>query len=162
MFLPIGQVAGDITDFARFTPNGGFKCYRVRSFNDTGKSPYSNEASTTVSVCATPSPTPSGTPSPTPTPGGVLPGAPQNLRVISQNALTNILTWDPNPPIENVITYKIQRRAGTTDVYEDVGTTNTVQFDSNSYLRGRKTTFRVVATNATGDSDPSQNVTIQQ
>jgi hypothetical protein len=78
------------------------------------------------------------------------------------NNQTNILTWEENPPLQGVTSYKVERRKGGSDNYDVIAQPNTPPFNATNYLKGKKTSFRIKAVNANGDSLPTGSQTIQQ
>jgi fibronectin type 3 domain-containing protein len=109
--------------------------YRIRATNGTMDSDYSNEPFATTFLDA--------------------PAAPSNLTITS--LLTNrvSLSWSDNS--NNEIGFKIQRKTGATGTYVDIRTTGanaTSYTDNDTALRdGTVYYYRVCATNATGDSE---------
>jgi hypothetical protein len=65
----IDTVGPNVTSFHNTLNGSGLRYYRVRAYNASGDSAYSNVASAdTTSFCVTPTPTPTATPRPSPTP----------------------------------------------------------------------------------------------
>jgi hypothetical protein len=119
----------------------------------------------------TPTPTPTASPTASPTATATAtataaptPESPTGFMVISDPVAneTNILTWEENPPIQGVNSYKVERQKGNSDSYEVIAQPNTPPFNATNYLKGKKTNFRIKAVSPNGDSLPTGSQTIQQ
>ena len=112
--------------------------YRVRAYNATGSSPFSNEASTRTLDLA--------------------PAAPLNLRatVVSMNRID--LSWTDNS--NNEVGFRIERRIGPTGSWSQITTTtaNVSAYTDGSVLPNTTYFYRVQAYNAAGNSSYSNVV----
>jgi hypothetical protein len=109
--------------------------YRVRAVNATGASPYSNQLSVTVPT--------------------TIPAAPTGLTatLIGDNEIR--LNWIDNADNEDA--YKIERKEGDGG-FEliDLLLPNSTEYSDTTVAAGKVYTYRVIASNAMGDSAPAE------
>jgi hypothetical protein len=113
--------------------------YRVRAYNGTGNSPYSNEF--TVA---------------TPASSGI-PAAPTNLAVVSVTTSTVALSWTDNSSNENG--FIIEILSGGTWSEAGLVPANTTTFTKTGLSAITSYSFRVLAQNGSGNSTTSNQVT---
>ena len=113
-------------------PEGTAYFYRVRAFNDIGDSAYSNEAELTT-----------------------LSAAPTDLSATAINSRQVDLAWSDHSGGETG--FKVERRSNPADPWAVVGTTgaNITVFVDRTVREETTYNYRVLATNAGGDSAPS-------
>ncbi len=106
--------------------------YRVRAFNSTGSSPYSNEDSATT------------LPEP--------PAAPSNLNATTVSNTQIDLAWNDNSNNEDG--FKIERKLSTAATFSEITTVgaNVTSYASTGLLADTSYTYRVRAYNAVGNS----------
>lgn len=115
--------------------------YRVYAYCDIGNSSYSNEASATTLILLEP------------------PEAPTNLSAVFSNNIT--LTWEDNS--DNEVGFKIERKTGASGIFEQLTdvVANETTYEDASFTPGEVYYYRVKAYNAGGDSDYSNEASIQ-
>lgn len=113
--------------------------YRVRAFNATGDSPYSNTIAGATGIAP--------------------PTAPSGLVRSSRTTSQIVIAWNDNS--SNETGFRIERAPGTSSSFAEIATVGAgVTTFTNSGLGGNQTfTYHVRAFNAGGDSPPSNNLT---
>jgi|GEM_PF-448032 len=137
------QIGTTNTNVVTFTDNTGVPgttyYYRVCAYNSQGNSSYSNESSAACSF-----------------------NAPTNL-TSSANETVITLTWQDHSNVEQG--FKIERKAGSSGTYSQIGTTNAnvVSYMDNTGIPGTTYYYQVRAYNSQGNSNYSNesNVTCQ-
>jgi fibronectin type 3 domain-containing protein len=135
-FAQIAQVGANVTAYSNTGLTGGTSySYRVRATNATGDSGYSNVASATTTAVAQP------------------PAAPSALTATVASSTQINLAWQDNA--SNETGYKIERctNQGCTSFAQiaQVGA-NVTAYSNTGLTGGTSYSYRVRATNATGDS----------
>jgi|GEM_PF-4918610 len=135
LYSQIATVGANVTSYAdaSVAPSTSYT-YRVRAYNISGDSPYSGEIGAT---------TPAASPS--------APIAPSSLASNGISSTQVILSWADNS--NNETGFKIERRTGIGS-YSQIATVgaNVTSYSDNSVVGSTPYSYRVRATNATGDS----------
>ena len=135
-FTQIGTVGPNVTTFSSpgLTANTGYT-YRVRAYNASGNSPYSNLVSATTLPNA--------------------PNAPTNLTATAENNRQINLAWTDNA--SNEVGFFIERKTGPGGVYAKIDSVNanTTSYPNIDLIGGTQYFYKVTAYNAGGNSAPS-------
>ncbi|MCU1288828.1 MAG: hypothetical protein JWN60_1057 [Acidobacteria bacterium] len=136
-FVQIAQVSADITTYSNTAlTTGTLYRYRVRAYNASGDSAYSNIAETTAQ-----------------NPPATLPAAPSNLAATAQSATQINLTWTDNASNEDG--YKIERcqNAACTNFVEIVQTAANINaYNDTGRTANTVYRYRIRAFNSAGSS----------
>ena len=139
-FGTVGSVGEDVTDFTDSGLAGGTSYgYRVRATNGAGSSAYSDEATATTLFGP--------------------PAAPSNLTAAAVSSSAINLAWTDNAGDETG--FKIERKTGTWGTYTEIATVGAgaTTFQSTGLTASTSYTYRVRATNTSGDSAYSNTAT---
>ena len=139
-FSQIAQVAANVQSYSDtngLAPNTKYY-YQIRDTNGTIYSAYSNQPSATTFQAA--------------------PAPPSNLAITSVLSNKISLSWTDNS--NNETGFKIQRKTGPTGTYATIATTaaNLTAYNDTTVTDGTLYYYEVSATNAVGDSAPSNEV----
>jgi len=133
IYTQVATVSANVTSFSNtgLTTNTGYS-YRVRAYNTSGNSGYSNVASATTLPNA--------------------PNVPVNLKGTAMSNTTINLTWMDNS--NNEEGFKIERRPSTAVTYTEIGTVgvNATSFSSTGLIPNTAYSYRVRAFNVGGNS----------
>ncbi|WP_221407730.1 fibronectin type III domain-containing protein [Thermoflexibacter ruber] len=143
-FTEIAQVGANVTTFINNNLQAGTTYfYRVRAYNATGNSAYSNEASATT---LQPAPT--------------APTAPINLKATSPIQGQIVLNWDDNANDETG--FKIERSTTSGSGFAEIAqvTANVTTYTDNNLQIGSTFFYRVRAYNAVGNSAYSNEASV--
>ncbi len=135
-FIEIGTAPANSAHFADSgLTSGAVYCYRVRAYNATGDSPYSNEAKVVLS-------------------GLTLPAAPQDLSALGTSSTSVSLRWSDNSTNEEGFKVERMTEGGS---FIEIGTApvNSTHFADSGLTTGTTYYYRVRAYNATGYSSYS-------
>ena len=137
-YAEVGSVNAGVTSFA----NTGLAAsteyfYRVRAFNGSGNSSYSNEANATTQSAPAP------------------PNAPSGLTATAISASQINLAWTDNASNEDG--FKIERKTGAGGTYAEVGSVgaNVTSFSNTGLAASTQYFYRVFAHNTGGNSTNS-------
>lgn len=137
-FTEIATVRANVTNYTNTSlRNRTEYTYRVRAYNNTGNSAFSNEVKTVTSI---------------------VPEAPDRLTVTSEESDRITLTWRDKSDNENG--FVLERKTGTGS-FTRVATlsANSSTYTDRSLATGQSYTYRVKSYNDSGESDPSNEVT---
>lgn len=129
------------TDDLGLTPDTKYY-YRIRAFNNYGYSDYSNEVS-----IKTPSTTSK-------------PEAPTNLSAAATSCREVSLSWKDNSVIETNFVLERKLEGNAYEIVSSTISANTTTFKDETIEEGKKYYYRIKATNANGDSDYSNEVSL--
>lgn len=117
--------------------------YRLRAYNSAGNSPYTNEATVSISG-VTP----------------LLPAAPTSLIATAISASQVDLIWTDNATDETG--FRLERKIGTAGVYSEITTfsANVTSFSDTSLTAGQDYIYRIRAYNSAGDSSYSNEAVV--
>src|SRR5581483_4708663 len=129
-YSEVAQVGANVTtyDDSGLDPSTTYT-YRVRAYNGSGNSDYSNEASGTTSASSQP------------------PAAPSNLSVGSPTAGSLSLIWTDNATNETGVKLERKTGSGSYSQIDQVGA-NVTSYQDSSLSPDTTYTYRVRATNA--------------